>query len=579
MQSIVDPLTAAKICINFKNYGALALLILFTIIALISPKYKFLRKIEVSFNHIARQRKKAIFLVGLTAFLSTALVSYVFYWPTPTIQDEFAYLFAADTFAQGRLTNPTHPMWIHFETFHILQQPTYAAKYPPGQGLILAVGQILTGYPVVGLWLSIALACAVVCWMLQAWLPPRWALLGALLMMLRLALFSYWGQSYWGGAVAVIGGALVFGAMRRILKKIELSHVLLFGLGLAILANTRPYEGLIVGSIASLFMFVVLIRKKTFSPKVLVQRVILPLAVVLVIVAAMMGYYNWAITGNALYFPYRAYEAAYGSIPNFLWEKPISKVAYNHEEIRKNFQELYFNIYKTHIDSLEHYLTWCYFKLGKLWRFYLDWVFTLPLIALVFLLKNYWVRFALFTTLLLLLAMMLVAFNFGHYAAPITCLVYFLVLQSIRKIYFWKWKKRPLGQVTSWAIPCYCISIIILPIILGSDPFFYVNPSPWELPRTMPDRWSLKRSTLLSALNKEEGKHLIIVRYLPGHNIEYEWVYNEANIDNAKVVWARDMSLDQNCQLMKYFYDRKVWILEVDDKTRNDKFYTITSCK
>src|SRR5436305_14133163 len=110
-------------------------------------------------------------------------------------------------------------MWKHFETYHVNWLPPYASMYCPGRALFLAFGQVFMGHPFWGVWLSGGLMCAATCWCLQGWLPPGWALVGSLLALIRLATFSYWVDSYWGGRVTAFAGALVLGALSRIRQR------------------------------------------------------------------------------------------------------------------------------------------------------------------------------------------------------------------------------------------------------------------------------------------------------------------------------------------------------------------------
>src|SRR4029079_9862120 len=172
--------------------------------------------VEGRFRRLARRKILSVVVVGLLVVALRVSLIPVLGIPAPRWNDEFSYLLAADTFAHGRVTNPTHPMWVHFETFGIIQQQTYQCIAQPGQGLILAAGQLIGGHPFWGAWFSVGVMCAAIYWMLQGWLPASWALLGGVLAVLRCVTLTYWANSYWGGALAATGAALVLGALPHV---------------------------------------------------------------------------------------------------------------------------------------------------------------------------------------------------------------------------------------------------------------------------------------------------------------------------------------------------------------------------
>jgi hypothetical protein len=471
--------------------------------------------------------------------------------PVPGIHDEYSYLLLGDTFAHGRLTNPPHPMWMSFESFHLNWFPTYSSKYPPGQGAVLAFGQFL-GHPWIGVLLSVAAMCAVILWMLQAWLPARWAFLGAAMVALKFGISSYWINSYWGGAVAATGGALVLGALPRIVRRARTRDALLLGLGIAVLANTRPYEGLLFClPVAGWFIRWLAGKTKSSVPlRTRITRISAPLAVVLTLTIVFIGYYNWRLTGNALLFPYVLNSRTYRTMGLFLWEHPKPPLTYHNQQFedfyngweRENYQSTWQDVRKVSIEKLTRagstYFWWGAVLLLPGWPFvFFGRKMCLPL--LIFLLGA-----AAFFSLI---------WSFPHYAAPLTCVIYLLLVEAIRYLRAIRLGGRPLGLALSWAVV----------FLLAADSALSVQQHICD-----PLEWACKgdpsRAAIAKELSKTPGKHLIVVSYEADHNLHDEWVYNGAEIDTAKVLWARDIDPVQNAKLFAYFKDRHIWFINPD---------------
>jgi hypothetical protein len=542
---------------------ALLLTLILGLLSLWKPTLgdRLFRKIESALSQFAECKRLVVCLMffGVVAMRLAALP--LLPVPIPGIHDEFSYLLMADTFAHGRLANPTHPMWMSFETFHINWFPTYSSMYPPAQGFVMAIGQLL-GNPWIGVLLSDAAMCAAILWMLQGWMPPRWALLGGVLAALNLGIVSYWMNSYWGGAVAAVGGALVLGALGRIKKRASIGSALLLGLGIAILANSRPYEGFLFCIPAAIWLLIWLAgrikSRDAFGARI--RTILLPLSAVVALTLAFIGYYNFRLTGNALLFPHVLNTRTYHSTPLFLWEHLKPELTYHNQQFEDFYngweREDYQTTWKDAVNVTAE-------KLARMGVEFL-WPATLFLLpALPFVRRGRKVRLLVVAFLLCIAGVFSVIWSAPHYAAPLTCVIYALLVQAVRHLRTMQWKASPVGVALSRALVLLLVLSTGVNIARRScDPLWWTctgDPS---------------RVAVIKQLEATPGKHLIVVRYSDDHNIHDEWVYNSADIDGSKIVWARELDPEQNAKLFSYFRDRHIWLVEPDVDNTEIKPYT-----
>ncbi len=521
-----------------------------------------LRRTRLMLARLARHRFLVISLVFVFSLAITAALAARRGIPRPYVHDEFSYLLAADTFAHGRLTNPTPPAWEHFESMHILLRPSYMSKYPPGQGLFLALGQVAFGHPIWGAWISTALAAAAVCWMFYGLMPPQWALLGGLMTAMHPQLLE-WGQRYWGGSVAVLGGTLFFGGFTRIVSQrigrwsssgtlparvSPVSASIAMAFGALIMANSRPFEGLLFAALAGVWMLIWMLGHKAPPLPILFRRVILPAGLVVLLGASWMGYYNHRITGIPWRLPYAEHQAQYGVVPLFIFQPKNPQPQYNHQEL---------DIFCVRESGYWHDRRG---KPGEMWReacknvvrLYEGCLGNVAVLAVPLLILPWIItrdqRYRAMVLILIAFTLGLLAetFMYPHYAAPITGLVAAITVISVR----WIWRLGRVGALLARST----LAVYFLWATLWWLGFFFWRP---EL-----NKYYWARERLQNSLVQQGGKHLVVVRYGP-HNVHQEWVYNGADLASAPIIWARHMDTERNQHLLKAFADRKAWLATI----------------
>lgn len=369
--------------------------------------------------------------------------------------------------------------------------------------------------------------------------------------------------------MGALGGALVLGALPRIRSSQRPRDAILMAIGFVLLASSRPYEGFVFSLPIVVAILFWIHRGRAQSLSISLRRIVLPLAAVMVVAGVGMTYYFWRVTGNPFHMPYQVERESYSVAPYMLWQHLRPVPSYRHLEFARMYAQddaKHFELVRTPYGVA----IFAVLKLVRMWAFFLGPALSLPFLMMFFVLPYGfgWKQISADTRFLIILLGFFLLGLIGesyfepHYAAPITGVLLALILTAMKQLDQWAPRGRPAGANLNRTILLVCLLSFGIRAVAAARG--------WELGRSESPAWyqlgpkSFGRAALVANLEKVPGKHLIIVRYTPQHDIFDEWVYNDASIDEAKIVWARDMGPGENEKLINYFSGRKVWTLEAD---------------
>lgn len=477
------------------------------------------------------------------------------HFPKPVVHDEFSYLLGAETFRLGRLTNPSPSNWEHFESYHITVQPTYQTKYQPGMSLMLAVGLWLANDAYLGVVLALVLASLALTWMIQLWLPRRWALPMTLLAVV--VMVGNWGNNYFvAGPLATLAGSLQLGILRR-WSHGDVHHIswmdgVLWGLSLVILAWTRPFEGLLFSVLIGAALLLIVLRQGTLRQCLL--RTVPGLALTLLPAAWFQLEYNQAITGSRFTFPYFVHDKQYFISPPFLFQPLNPEPVYRHDVIRQFHQSMVTTYEK--LRSLNMLPVVLGFRFGFAWVNFGLLLWLIPMMVFPEIWHRRESRRLMLFWFSFLLMIQLVSWFLPHYAAPAWPAWWIVIATGIRILRRWKWQGKQSGRFIVCLLIattcCYAaVERILVPLV--------VNPS-----------WISRKVQVSEQLLAQGPRHLVLVHYGADHDTGEEWVYNGADLQNQAILWARFMDEAHNQDLIRNYAGRSVWLLQVNRNNKQD---------
>jgi hypothetical protein len=349
------------------------------------------------------------------------------------------------------------------------------------------------------------------------------------------------------------------------MKTAKSRYGILMGIGIAFQVITRPYEGMLLCiPVAFVLGHWALFGKNRPAPGILVRRAALPLAVVIAAVA-WLGYYDYRAFGKATTLPYTLNRAQYAVAPYYVWQSQRPEPQYRHDSIRRFYHDAELKAYyKTH--SLGGFPSQVLLKVLIVVLFYGGLALLPPLFMVRRVFLDRRIRFLVVCVLILCAGMLIEIYMIPHYVAAYTAVFYALGLQAMRHLRLWAPENRPVGLQMVRITVSLCV--VLAGARLFNVPLHLAVPewpaSNWSGMWYGPDRYGTERAQIESRLEGLPDKQLVLVREPYNRDSLDQWVYNGPDIDHSKVVWANDMSPADNRQLIEYYRDRKVWLVEMN---------------
>ena len=516
------------------------------------------------FNQLTQREWLAVLVCGVLGWLVAWGEGLIRGIPYPSTWDENCMYLQAQTFALGRLTNP--PIEDHlapfFEEVFTLIQPTRMAKFPPGQGLVLALGYHVFGDYVYGVYLSFGLFSAALCWMLFAWTTPRLAVFTTIFMIFQIGIVNQysewpspiaWTFSYMGQSVTGLGAALLFGGLRRVWTKPTWGHSVAIGLGLVILSNTRPYEGFLVAVPSALVLSYFLVKNQIWNHRYLFVTIIFPLGVVLLLGFLWLAMYNKAVTGNPFVLPYQLHHKQYFKNPLFLFQsdQQPTRITFCPSWMR----EFYLDNYRP--DDLLVHLRWTprfIFKLNALFCLNPAGILIVVIGCLGTIQKKWnWFPVLVWTFLMIGFAVQTWSSTFRtsiHYLVPGAPLVYAFFAESLGSAH--ALLRSTFGSLTKW--------LLLLLLIAGAPKEPLVQLAQDIQSRLLVGPIRTKMHLPMFPVSEElrqcfpSNKHLVFCEEVP--------FSNEPDIESAFIIWANNQGSEANQKLIRLYPDRVVWYVD-----------------